>query len=297
MPSLNLDVNYFDHPKVRKLVDDLGHEAAAMPIRLWCHAAKFFPDDGVLRGMSDLCVADVMGMCARCRHDVKLMWVSHLISHGFLDRLDNGELCVHDWKDHTNHIRAYRKRAKAAAAARWSDASSMVGKDASSIANNDASSIADSLPNAMQCNAVPNNTNIKSKASSVFKPPTKTEVSDYSEEINAGIDPEAFIAFYESNGWKVGKNPMKSWKAAVRTWKCRAKANEPEDEYDKPHSAEDIAEIMKIEERIARESSEIPATPTLPPIIIPNSEDMDEQEILKLEEREFKRRALENSHA
>ena len=33
-----------------------------------------------------------------------------------------------------------------------------------------------------------------------------------------GIDPQAFVDWYTSNGWKVGKNPMKDWKAAVRTW-------------------------------------------------------------------------------
>ena len=33
------------------------------------------------------------------------------------------------------------------------------------------------------------------------------------------VDIQKFYNFYESNGWKVGKNPMKDWKAAVRTWK------------------------------------------------------------------------------
>jgi len=35
------------------------------------------------------------------------------------------------------------------------------------------------------------------------------------------VDAEAFISFYESNGWKVGKNPMKSWRAALVTWEKR----------------------------------------------------------------------------
>ena len=35
---------------------------------------------------------------------------------------------------------------------------------------------------------------------------------------NNNVNPELFINHYESNGWKVGKNPMKDWKAAVRTW-------------------------------------------------------------------------------
>jgi len=32
------------------------------------------------------------------------------------------------------------------------------------------------------------------------------------------VDPDRFIDYYTSNGWRVGKNPMKDWKAAVRSW-------------------------------------------------------------------------------
>jgi hypothetical protein len=39
------------------------------------------------------------------------------------------------------------------------------------------------------------------------------------------VDPEEFVDFYTSKGWKVGKNPMKDWKAAVRTWARRDKTD------------------------------------------------------------------------
>ena len=48
--------------------------------------------------------------------------------------------------------------------------------------------------------------------------PTLDEVKAYCNERNNRVDPERFIDYYTSNGWKVGKNPMKDWKAAVRTW-------------------------------------------------------------------------------
>jgi len=51
-----------------------------------------------------------------------------------------------------------------------------------------------------------------------FVPPTIDEVKAYCEERNNSIDAEYFIDFYESKGWKVGNQPMKDWKAAVRTW-------------------------------------------------------------------------------
>ncbi|MBE6121173.1 MAG: hypothetical protein E7190_00485 [Erysipelotrichaceae bacterium] len=51
-----------------------------------------------------------------------------------------------------------------------------------------------------------------------FTPPTLEEVQAYCEERHNFVDAEKFIDYYTSNGWKVGKNSMKDWKAAVRTW-------------------------------------------------------------------------------
>lgn len=51
-----------------------------------------------------------------------------------------------------------------------------------------------------------------------FISPTVDEVAAYCQERGNGLDPEAFVDFYASKGWMVGKNPMKDWKAAVRTW-------------------------------------------------------------------------------
>ena len=56
------------------------------------------------------------------------------------------------------------------------------------------------------------------KEKSKFTKPTLEEVTAYCRERNNGIDAEAFIAFYESKGWLIGKTPMKSWKSAVITW-------------------------------------------------------------------------------
>ncbi len=51
-----------------------------------------------------------------------------------------------------------------------------------------------------------------------FTPPTLDEVIQYCNERNNNIDAEHFIDYYTSNGWKVGKNQMKDWKATIRTW-------------------------------------------------------------------------------
>lgn len=51
-----------------------------------------------------------------------------------------------------------------------------------------------------------------------FQPPTLEEVKAYCAERNNSVDAEHWFDYYTSNGWRVGKNPMKDWKGAVRTW-------------------------------------------------------------------------------
>ena len=60
-----------------------------------------------------------------------------------------------------------------------------------------------------------------SKKSKRFVKPTLEDVQAYCQERQNNVDPESFIDFYESKGWKVGNQPMKDWKAAVRTWERR----------------------------------------------------------------------------
>lgn len=51
-----------------------------------------------------------------------------------------------------------------------------------------------------------------------FVPPTIDEVKAYCIERNNNVDAEKWFDYYTANGWMVGKNKMKDWKAAVRTW-------------------------------------------------------------------------------
>ena len=51
-----------------------------------------------------------------------------------------------------------------------------------------------------------------------FVPPTEDEVALYCIERRNHVNAQKFVDYYSSNGWKVGRNPMKDWKAAVRTW-------------------------------------------------------------------------------
>ncbi len=57
-----------------------------------------------------------------------------------------------------------------------------------------------------------------------FVPPTVEEVASYCFERMSKVDPQRFVDYYTSNGWMVGKNMMKDWKAAVRTWEQKENA-------------------------------------------------------------------------
>ena len=58
-----------------------------------------------------------------------------------------------------------------------------------------------------------------------FVKPTVEEIAAYCKEKNYNVNAQQFFNYYESNGWKVGRNAMKSWQAAVQNWNTRDKAN------------------------------------------------------------------------
>ena len=68
-----------------------------------------------------------------------------------------------------------------------------------------------------------------------FTPPTVEEVRAYCQERGNKIDAEYFVNHYESNGWMVGRNKMKDWKAAIRAWETNGidkKDSQPAPSYD-----------------------------------------------------------------
>ena len=73
-----------------------------------------------------------------------------------------------------------------------------------------------------------------------FKKPTLEEVAAYCRERKNNVNPQRFIDFYTSKGWKVGKEPMKDWKACIRTWE--------QDEKGKPKKGADPSKYDREDE-------------------------------------------------
>lgn len=74
-----------------------------------------------------------------------------------------------------------------------------------------------------------------------FTPPTIDEIAEYCRERKNNVSPEKFFDFYESKGWMVGKNKMKDWKAAVRTWEKHDK-NERGNKNGEQHNTTQLTE-------------------------------------------------------
>lgn len=90
-----------------------------------------------------------------------------------------------------------------------------------------------------------------------FEKPTLSEIKEYCIERNNNVDAQHFYDYYESNGWKVGKNSMKNWQAAVRTWE-RSEYRKPN---SKKNSKEDAINVVNnLMNKLGGVDTEQPAT-------------------------------------
>ncbi len=153
MPSLNLDLDYFDHPKTRRLVGLLGRGAEVLPIKLWSYCGKFHAEDGRLAGYSPQEIESIVGWWGKEGECIAVM-----LREGtrFLHPLPDGDgFQAHDWLEHQGHFAMYRERARHAAAARWGKARDAPRKRSNATSN--ATSIAQAMlkqcpRRAVQCN-------------------------------------------------------------------------------------------------------------------------------------------------
>jgi len=75
--------------------------------------------------------------------------------------------------------------------------------------------------NPLSENLKDNNTIVNNNTTYSNKKPSIEDIKQYCLQRNNGIDAEQFFDFYESKNWYVGKNKMKNWQAAIRTWEKR----------------------------------------------------------------------------
>lgn len=90
-----------------------------------------------------------------------------------------------------------------------------------------------------------------------FEKPTLSEIEQYCIERKNNVNAEQFFDYYESNGWKVGKNSMKDWKAAVRTWE---RSEYRKSNYKKNSKEDAINVVNNLMNKLGGVDTEQPAT-------------------------------------
>ena len=233
MPYMNLDLDYFDHPQTIRLIGLLGRGAEVLPIRLWAYCGKFHAETGRLTGLTTREIERVIGWWGSPGKALE-----GLVQAEYLEKAGEEYKAAH-WKRHQGHIWALKQRNKKAALSRWKNMASnkrfvpsWTSAGQFPVDNTKVPAAYQKVPVAYQDGipgmpltipSIPSiptipNQQIKTGARSALKPPSLDEVAAYCIERGKGIDPKAWIDHYQANGWKVGRNAMKDWRAAVRTW-------------------------------------------------------------------------------
>lgn len=113
MADLNLDLDYFSHPKTVRLMGILGRGSEVLPIKLWCYCGKYHAESGRLMDYSAQELEAALGWWGKPGEAVEA-----LLKIGFLQSEENG-FKVHDWTEYQGHIGAIKKRNKKVAKNRW----------------------------------------------------------------------------------------------------------------------------------------------------------------------------------
>lgn len=133
---INLDVHYYSHPKVKRLIGLLGKGAADLPIRLWCHCGEYRGDTGILTDYSPQEIEAVCEWWGKTGQMIEAFLKLKIIEQ------DGDCYIVHDWNEWQGHIGALRERGRSNAKKKWdslkSDATSNADSNASSNARRDA---------------------------------------------------------------------------------------------------------------------------------------------------------------
>ena len=189
---------------------------------LYFHFSMNADDDGFVNNPKK-----IQKMCGASDDDFKL-----LIVKSFIILFDSGIIVIKHWKMH-NYIQADRYRPTD-----YVEEKSMLGIKSNKaytldVSKMDTECIQNGYIGKDSIGKVSIDKDSKDKDSKEesargekdkrFYPPTLDEVKQYCEERKNNIDPMAFIDFYSSKGWMIGKNRMKDWKAAVRTWERKRK--------------------------------------------------------------------------
>ena len=218
------DYNARNDPKLQDVLFDLGVEGIGV---FWCIIEQLYEQGGKLPLHYCKSIAFALHVDFKC--------VERLVNDYGLFKNDGENMWSESVLNRLNRRKDISDKRKLAALARWRQ--NLENQSQASIQSTDNPIINNA--NEMQVHTTSNasaghkekeikeKNNIKEsikekhETAKRFVPPTLEEVKARIKEMNYTFDAEAFIAFYQSKNWMVGKNKMKDWKAAMVTWQKR----------------------------------------------------------------------------
>lgn len=195
------------HRKTRRLAKILGIPvpcALGLMEALWHVTAEQQPD-GAIGRMSNQDIADEMFW----EEDADQL-IGAFVESGLIDESQEHRLVIHDWTRHADQA-TKRKVAR--------HGGKLVSQEQDVTSHRLAANSPPEPESRVQSQSPGSPQPPKGESPTRFRKPTQEEVKAYAE--TRGYPPSealAFWDFYESKGWKVGRNPMKDWQAAWRNW-------------------------------------------------------------------------------
>jgi hypothetical protein len=152
MANLNLDIDYFDHPKTKRLIRLLGKGSEVLPLKLWVYTARYHKRSGELTGISAQEIEDECKWWGEAGKMVEVMLATgkdvkpELRDEFCFLKLVDGTYVVPNWVRRQGHLQAFEERARNGARKRWDRAGGNATDDACSNATSNATSNAPALP-------------------------------------------------------------------------------------------------------------------------------------------------------
>jgi hypothetical protein len=162
----------------------------------WCIVEMLYENEGVLMRTE----------CERIAFELRVDcdFISSMIDDFELFQNDGDVFYSKSVLTRLETINAKRDKAKKSAEIRWGYANALrTQSDGNAVKESKEKKIID----------------IEKDKTTRFVKPNRDDVRKYMIELDMSDLSQRFVDYYESNGWRVGKNPMKDWKACVRTWK------------------------------------------------------------------------------
>ena len=214
------DYNARNDPKLQDVLIDLGVEGIGV---FWCIIEQLYEQGGTLPIRS--CKSIAFALHVDCNV------VERLVHDYELFKNDGEKMWSESVLNRLNRRKDISDKRKLASLARWqqnleNQSQAATQANDNPIANNTNEMQVHTTSNASagyKEKGIKEKEIIKEseKTARRFIPPTVEEVNARIAEMGYTFDAEAFIAFYQSNGWMVGKSKMKDWRAAMVTWQKR----------------------------------------------------------------------------